>query len=64
MQVHYHACLVMLSYGFLALEQRREKKKEVPVQPGKKRQPTAQDHRLGDPPRFAATAPAEPSAGL
>ena len=31
---HHHACLVMLAYGFLALEQREQK--EVPVQPGKK----------------------------
>jgi SRSO17 transposase len=61
---HHHACLVMLSYGFLVLEQRREKKKEVPVQPGKKRQPAAPDHRAGDPPRLAATAAADGSAGL
>jgi len=31
---HHHACLVMLAYGFLALEQRREK--ETPASPGKK----------------------------
>lgn len=31
---HHHACLVMLAYGFLALEQRREK--EAPASPGKK----------------------------
>jgi SRSO17 transposase len=59
---HHHACLVMLAYGFLVLEQRRAK--EAPVQPGKKRRPTAQDHRPGDPPRLAATAPADGSAGV
>jgi SRSO17 transposase len=31
---HHHACLVMLAYGFLVLEQLREK--EVPALPGKK----------------------------
>jgi SRSO17 transposase len=31
---HHHACLVMLAYGFLTLEQHREK--EVPAPPGKK----------------------------
>jgi SRSO17 transposase len=31
---HHHACLVMLAYGFLALEQRREKRK--PARPAKK----------------------------
>jgi SRSO17 transposase len=31
---HHHACLVMLAYGFLALEQLRTK--EAPAQPGKK----------------------------
>jgi SRSO17 transposase len=31
---HHHACLVMLAYGFLALEQLREK--EVPALPGEK----------------------------
>jgi SRSO17 transposase len=33
---HHHASLVMLAYGFLSLEQRREK--EAPVEPGKKRE--------------------------
>jgi SRSO17 transposase len=59
---HHHACLVMLSYGFLVLEQLRAK--ESPVKPGKKRQPAAQDHRPGDSPRLAATASADGSAGL
>jgi SRSO17 transposase len=59
---HHHACLVMLAYGFLVLEQRRVK--EAPVQPGKKRRPTAQDHRPGDPPRLAAPTPADGSAGV
>jgi SRSO17 transposase len=59
---HHHACLVMLAYGFLVLEQLREK--EVPVKPGKKRRATARDHRPGDPPRLAATAPADGSARL
>jgi SRSO17 transposase len=59
---HHHACLVMLAYGFLALEQLRAK--EAPVQPGKKRRPTTPDHRAGDPPRFAATALADGSARL
>jgi SRSO17 transposase len=31
---HHHVCLVMLAYGFLALEQLREKRN--PVEPGKK----------------------------
>ena len=31
---HHHACLVMLAYGFLVLEQLREK--EAPASPGKK----------------------------
>jgi SRSO17 transposase len=31
---HHHVCLVMLAYGFLALEQRRAKKH--PAKPGKK----------------------------
>ena len=31
---HHHVCLVMLAYGFLALEQLRAKRD--PVQPGKK----------------------------
>jgi SRSO17 transposase len=34
---HHHACLVMLAYGFLTLEQLR-KKKEAPVSPGTKRE--------------------------
>jgi len=59
---HHHACLVMLSYGFLVLEQQRAK--EAPVKPGKKRQSAAQDHRPGDSPRLAATASADGSAGL
>lgn len=59
---HHHACLVMLAYGFLTLEQLR--KKEAPVQPGKKRQSAAQDHRAGNPPRLAATASADGSARL
>jgi SRSO17 transposase len=33
---HHHACLVMLAYGFLALEQRRMKQKATPARPGKK----------------------------
>ena len=33
---HHHACLVMLAYGFLALEQLREK--EAPASPGSKRE--------------------------
>jgi SRSO17 transposase len=57
---HHHACLVMLSYGFLVLEQQRAK--EVPVKPGKKRGATAPDHRPGNPPCFAATASANGSA--
>ena len=34
---HHHACLVMLAYGFLALEQLREK--EAPASPGTKSEP-------------------------
>jgi SRSO17 transposase len=33
---HHHACLVMLAYGFLALEQLRAK--EAPIPPGEKRE--------------------------
>ncbi len=59
---HHHACLVMLAYGFLVLEQLREK--EAPVKPGKKRRPATQDHRPGDPSRLATTASADGSARL
>ena len=48
---HHHACLVMLAYGFLVLEQLREK--EAPASPGRKSEPGAADHRAGDPPRVA-----------
>jgi SRSO17 transposase len=43
---HHHASLVMLAYGFLALEQHREKK-EAPAPPGSKR---------GDEPRITLPA--------
>jgi SRSO17 transposase len=33
---HHHACLVMLAYGFLALEQRRTEQKQTPARRGKK----------------------------
>ena len=59
---HHHACLVMLAYGFLVLEQLRAK--EAPVQPGKKRRSTAPDHRPGDPPRLAAVASTDGAARL
>jgi SRSO17 transposase len=59
---HHHGCLVILSYGFLALEQRRAK--EIPAKPGKKRRSTTPDHRSGDPSRLATTAPADGTAGL
>ena len=59
---HHHACLVMLAYGFLVLEQLRAK--EAPVQPGKKRRSTAPDHGPSDPPRLAAVAPADGEARL
>ena len=42
---HHHACLVMLAYGFLVLEQLRAK--EVPASPGKK---------SGEPPRITVPA--------
>jgi SRSO17 transposase len=42
---HHHACLVMLAYGFLALEQHREK--EAPASPGTK---------TGDEPRITLPA--------
>jgi SRSO17 transposase len=35
---HHHACLVMLAYGFLVLEQLRAK--EAPALPGKKSEPS------------------------
>jgi len=35
---HHHACLVMLAYGFLVLEQLRQK--EAPALPGKKSEPS------------------------
>jgi SRSO17 transposase len=59
---HHHACLVMLAYGFLVQEQLRAK--EAPVQPGSKRRSTAPGHGPGDPPRPAATAPADGAARL
>src|SRR5437667_11753368 len=37
---HHHACLVMMAYGFLALEQLRVKRD--PVKPGKKGIPSRQ----------------------
>ena len=58
---HHHACLVMLAYGFLALEQLREK--EAPARRGKKGTRAA-DHPAGDPPRLAAIAEADGEAGL
>jgi SRSO17 transposase len=49
---HHHACLVMLAYGFLTLEQRRAK--EAPASPGKKRDfSLITTSRLGVPSRFA-----------
>jgi SRSO17 transposase len=33
---HHHVCLVMLAYGFLALEQRRVKQKQTPARRGKR----------------------------
>jgi len=60
--LHHHACLVMLAYGFLVLEQLRAK--EAPVQPGKKRGSTAPDHGPSDPPRLAATTAADGAARL
>ncbi len=33
---HHHACLVMLTYGFLALEQQRMKQRTTPARRGKK----------------------------
>lgn len=54
---HHHACLVMLAYGFLALEQRRER--EAPALPGAKRRHRATDHPAGDPPRVAAALEAD-----
>ena len=59
---HHHACLVMLAYGFLVLEQLREK--EAPASPGKKSEPAPTDHRAGDPPGLAAIAEADGEAGL
>ena len=37
---HHHACLVMLAYGFLALEQRSERGRRDPARPGKKGVPS------------------------
>ena len=54
---HHHACLVMLAYGFLALEQRREK--EAPAPPGAKRRRRTTDHPAGDPSRVAAALEAD-----
>jgi SRSO17 transposase len=59
---HHHTCLVMLSYGFLVLEQLRTK--EVPVKPGRKRRSSTPDHRSGDPSRHATTASADGTSGL
>ena len=58
---HHHVCLVMLAFGFLALEQLREK--EAPASRGKKGV-SAAGHPPGDPSRLAAVAEPEGQAGL
>ena len=57
---HHHACLVMLAYGFLALEQRRARRERS--RPGKKGAPGAGDHAAVDSARVAAdTSPDLPA---
>ena len=55
---HHHACLVMLAFGFLALERLRAKK-ERPGPPGEKGGTRPRDHAAGDPSRLAAVAEPE-----
>ena len=57
---HHHACLVMLAYGFLALEQRRARRGRP--RPGKRGAPSPGDHAAGDPPGAATPAgPGQPT---
>ena len=58
---HHHACLVMLAFGFLVLEQLRAK--EQPVWPGKK-EVSAADHAASDPESLAAVAEPAGATGL
>jgi len=59
---HHHACLVMLAFGFLALE--REREERDPARPGKKKGYPPGDHGAGDPSGVAAAASADLSARL
>ena len=59
---HHHVCLVMMAYGFLALEQLRAK--GGPGSSREKRGYRAADHPPGDPSRVAATPEADGQAGL
>ena len=59
---HHHACLVMLAYGFLALERLRAKDATRPSR--EKRGYPAGDHAAGDPSRLAAVAEPAGAAGL
>lgn len=59
---HHHASLVMLAYGFLALEQLRAK--ETPASPEKKKGLGAADNPAGSPPRITETPEAHSQAGL
>ena len=59
---HHHACLVMLAFGFLALERLRAKDATRPRR--EKRGYRAADHAPGDPSRLAAVAEPAGAAGL
>ena len=58
---HHHASLVMLAYGFLALEQLRAK---IPGCAGEKKGLGAADNPAGSPPRITETPEADSQAGL
>ena len=59
---HHHVCLVMLAYGFLALEQLRAE--DVTRSSREKKGYPASDHPAGDPSRVAAVAEPAGPAGL
>ena len=59
---HHHVGLVMLAYGFLALEQRRARRGRP--RPGKRGAPSPGDHAAGDPSGAGAVAGPDQPARL
>ena len=59
---HHHVCLVMLAFGFLALEQHRARRERP--RPGKKGARRTGDHAAVDSPRLTASARPDLSAQL